>query len=208
MAIGDRIRFAIVSDGPSQRSIVLLHRVVTAETAAGATVQEMANDLDAAHAASWKAMLPDDVTYRGIRAQKYFPLPPALPFSGVGGAGLGTVVDDVLGPQVCGAITWRTQAAGRAFRGRSYIPFPPKVAGTAAMRPTGAYQAFIGIWAGVWLPQRITVGAAGTSTTKLVLQSRKTLATITDITAFLVRNYWTTQRRRSDVQRPDLIGPI
>lgn len=191
-----------------QAGLNLIHWVCTTNTGAGGTDTQFAISLDALLAPLLKPMMPSIATYYGVGVQQIWPLPlTALNISaahtGVGSGGLAPVP-----PQVSGIITMNTGLAGRANRGRVYVPFPAAafVDGTLTT-PTGAYQILLtAVFNALATPITITVGG-GTSVMTPGVYHRTTHA-VSAFTTGRVNPKWATQRRRGNYGRANPYPPF
>lgn len=88
------------------------------------------------------ALMAPSASYLGaiMYHTQLIPLPAAV--YSTRGAGAGTATGDPLPGQVCGIFTQRTALAGRANRGRKYVPFPSEAdnEGTSNGKPTADYK--------------------------------------------------------------------
>jgi len=188
-------------------SINVLHYRVTQVTGAGKFDQDIADAFDANFAATYKAFISNDASYRGEIAQKIFPLPMTLAHTSVVGQGPGTaVIGDMLPPQVSGIITKQTGGAGRAKRGRIYMPFPGEDDTTDSI-PNVVYIARLQATLTAFI-NAVVVGIAPDTVTLLpTLFKRSAPQADTLLTTVVAREYWATQRRRSQLGGPD-VSPI
>lgn len=208
MAVGDRYRVIPVIDLADVRAVMVHNFMVSSQSGNGAGAQAIAEYFDELLDQQLKSLIPSVATYRGIKAQRYYPAPPDLPRVGTAGAGVGLAGPECLSPQTAGLITWRTLQAGRAFRGRSYVPFPTEGSNDATGRPSAGYQNALLGYANLLLPTHV-VGAGGdTSSLILILQSQEFTVDQTPITSAVIRDYWGTIRRRGRAQGPDVTGPL
>lgn len=190
----------------SQLGINVCHYRV-ANVTASPTDQDAANALDAIAAPLYQQLLPQAVTYHGVRLRvaKVLPAPMAVTTSLL--AGPGTIASDVMSLQTCGMVTKRTVLAGRAYRGRMYIPFPPETRNDPTGVPSAAYVADLATLAtAICLSVTPVAGGGGTCDLIPVLYHRGT-ASSTDLSTIVARRKWATQRRRSDYGKPNLIPP-
>jgi len=110
--------------------------------------------------------------------------------------------------QVSGIISVKTALAGKAFRGRLFIPFPTITMSTGAPPiPTAGYQTNLDALAVAWLTPWAVTSAGGNATATPVIFHRprkpplppRTIDNTGDpIVSFLEPASWATQRRRGD----------
>jgi len=101
--------------------------------------------------------------------------------------------------QACGIVTLLTGLYGRANRGRFFVPFPteemnettgsPNGAGIAAMEALGTF------YTSQW---NLTVDIRTGSLLPVLVHRGETPDPPTDLTGFIVRDKWGTQKRRGD----------
>jgi hypothetical protein len=203
MAVNDIIEFKIFSQAPSQVAINVRHYKITFEVGEGASLEAMAGNLAAALAPLYTPIMASNAVFAGVTARHIFPLPVRLETAIQGTATGGTAVGEALPKQVSGIITLGTGLAGRANRGRIYIPFPTEANNEANSTPDATYlQSLALIGLQLVLTRTVTVGV-NTTDIAPVIWHRETL-TSTPITMFIDRDKWATQRRRGDYGRPNV----
>ncbi len=197
MAVGDVLKVRIVTYHGAllnaHLGINVLHWRISAETALGVTLKEVADALDLTWGASYQALMSASADYRGTGVQRILPTL-SIEFPSFAGAGPGAIATDLLSGQ-CGLIHKATALGGRENRGRTYIAFPPESLNDADNKPTAAYNAALTTLAGNIDITQTIVGAGGTATLKQVIFHRETNTT-TDLTGFTTQTEWATQRRR------------
>lgn len=188
-------------------SINVLHYVVSAVTGAGKFDQDIADRIDLELGPPYKAYLSADSGYRGVIVQKIFPLPALLPVSSIVSQGPGTrVTGDTLPGQICGIITKRTLGAGRAKRGRVYVPFPGEDDTTDGQPNAGYITALNGLLTP--LVNSLVVGIApDTLLIEPVIFHRAIPGSPDPVMITQSRQYFATQRRRGEVSGPD-VSPL
>ena len=186
----------------NQLGINVNHFEVSTVGTPPATDQDFANQWDTVMNFWLKNCLAADCLYYGASVQRVLPLPrtPLAFTTASQGAGLDAGVS--LPNQVTGLVTFLTGSAGRAYRGRNYMPFPsaseeqpevPKVAYVAAVQNYG--NAVVNFH---------TVAGMGAALVQHVIRHRSGSAP-TNTTAALARRKWATQRRRGDYGRPNSV---
>jgi hypothetical protein len=206
MALNDIVMARIVCTLGNQTAFTVRHYKSTIYAGALDTRQALATALDTGLAATWKNAMSNEATYRGVMVKRIFPLPPTVDSFTIASAGLGAVVGTALPKQTSGVVSLRTANAGRAFRGRAYIPFPSEVDNIANGLPQAAYNtALVNIGIALLLTKSVVNGPTSETWTP-VLYHR--LSNTTDpLTAAIARNFWATQRRRGDFGAQNL-SPI
>jgi hypothetical protein len=188
-------------------SINVLHYEVIAVTGTGKFDQDIADRVDLELGAPYKGILTPDSGYRGVIIQKIFPLPMSLPIDSIVSQGPGTrAAGDTLPGQVCGIITKRTSGAGRAKRGRLYVPFPGEDDSTDGL-PNAGYITAINTLLTPLVNSLVVGIGADTVTIQPVIFHRAAPGTSDAITFTQSRLYFATQRRRGEVNGPD-VSPL
>jgi hypothetical protein len=192
--------YCLQSISPQQLGLNVLHYKVLASLGTSPPEQDIADAFAGSSAAVYKALLSQDAEFYGVGIQKIFPLPKPVATFSANGRGAGTDAFSLMPTQVTGLLTWRTEFAGRAFRGRSYLPFPAKDASSGDEIPGAAYLANLFSWATA-ISAPLTVGGGGnTRRFELGIWQRHSSAWVA-VHDFLVRRKWATQRRRGDYGR-------
>lgn len=178
---------------------------VTAIAGTGSDYGTCATTFDALFGPALRSCLPTVGSYVATHVQRVYPLPVLVFNEATINAGAGSSAGTPLPTQCCGIITIKTNQAGRAFRGRRYIPFPTSSFDTGNGVPTAAYVTFLNVIGnGLSLPT--TVGGGGnTVTCTPVLYHRKTPATPTVVTAAYGVAKFATQRRRGSYGQPNTL---
>jgi hypothetical protein len=149
-------------------------------------------------------LLANNARYVGVALQRLSPLPLSVVITDNTNQANGTGGANELPLQVSGIVTLKTNLAGRANRGRMYIPFPPVAAQGTDGHPTNGYVTAVDTLAAIAiLPQ--TVGTAPNQVVLTPVVYHKRLNTTTDITDKVARQRWATQRRRGDYGKPNPI---
>jgi hypothetical protein len=171
------------------------------------TEQTLVNNLDGTLAPLYKPMLFNGASYIGCDLQYVSGLPPyEVQLVSFSNTGIGTGGASALPSQVSGIYTLRTSRAGRGYRGRSYIPFPPAAATTNGPPPlmTSTYQINLTALATqvTGVSTMSTGGALYDLDWCILHQSPSDVkGTTTPITGFQVGSLWATQKRRGDFGR-------
>jgi hypothetical protein len=170
----------------------------------GATDNEIADYFEAALASLYKAAMTDTAAWYGLLVQKIFPLPPYAHQVSRVHAGAGIAGNTPASPELCGLIAAKTPLAGRAFQGRSYIPFlDANEVQADGIHGTNTYVTrLLAISGVIYIPQTV-VGGSGSSVLKPVLYHRQgniagttTPNSTTDISAVDAEQLLAVQRRR------------
>lgn len=116
------------------------------------------------------------------------------------GATSGTSGSVSLPRQTSGLISWYTGQAGRAYRGRSYIPFPSQAQNGTDGFPNGGYTGVLAAVATALLGLTAISASGRTATIALVIRQRKLVA-YQGVVSWIGRPVWATQRRRGSYGR-------
>jgi hypothetical protein len=149
---------------PSQVGINVMHWQVTSTVGVGVSQQLIAAALDTRIAALYKNLISSSVTYRGVIIQKVWPLPRVVAEFSVASTSGGSTAATQAPTQVAGLVSFRTAKAGRAFRGRMYLPFLGSGSIDAGGNATAPYVTALQAFATALIPA-LTVTSAGNSNT-------------------------------------------
>lgn len=128
--------------------------------------------------------------------------------SSITGQGVGTQIGDPLPSQVCGLISRRASGAPPRHRGRFYVPSTTEVYNSSNGDPTAAYLTDLADL-NLYLRSDVTqvVGAnSATFRPKLVqFNAQGQVVDYWTVDSCLSRSRWATQRRRGEINRPDVM---
>jgi hypothetical protein len=202
LAVGNILKFSVWCVDGGQAAVNAYYFNVVAVTGSPATDQDAGDVFINNISASIKAIINANASFNGVVTQRVFPLPLTADVFSVTGAGVGTGGSPALPKQCSGLVSWYTALAGRAKRGRSYIPFPSSTMDTGDGVPTAGYVTLLGTHStAVNTSTAVSVGGRG-ATLGQVLFHRAT-NTFDVITSKLPRAQWATQRRRGAYGRPN-----
>lgn len=188
----------------AQAGIMVSHWLVSAVAGTGATDQTIADGFSNSFATQIRALLASAATYVGATAQKIRPLPIAVFAQSTQGAGVGALLGDAMPGQVSGLFTLRTALAGRANRGRKYVPFPSEQVNDTNGTPTVAYLSSLTALRTLFTAGA-TAGSGGNTVNMDPVIYHRTAGTTTLITGGFNRTKWATQRRRGSLAAADRI---
>jgi len=203
MPVNDVLEVRVFCKHANQQSINIVHFQITAVVLPEPTHDIIATVLSGNFGTIYRDMMTNQATYDGVGVRKVFPLPMSSETFGTAAAGGGTVLGDALPKQIAGLLSWRTDLAGPANRGRTYVPFPSETDNDTGAVPTAAYVTKL-VTMGNALGGPITVPNAGGSATLNRRIFHRATSTVTPVTFFFTRNRWATQRRRGDFGRPNV----
>jgi hypothetical protein len=208
MAVNDIYRITLGTQWGNQAGLMVSHWVTTAEDGNGASQQEIANKFDTEFRIPMLPLLHVGAFWYGAKAQKIYPGGAAVPSLSTAPIAAGTGGLAGLPPQVSGLITLRTAFAGRAYRGRQYVPFPSEQASDDTTgRPTTAYNTALNGLAAKYVLEMV-VGASPNVTRLRCGIFRRSNNTINYVLSTSSRGIWATQRRRGDFGRTNPSGPF
>jgi hypothetical protein len=197
-ALGDILQYKMSSWCDSQLGLNVLHYKVTLMTGSPPTLAKMLQTIDDAMAPLMIPMLSSDAQYLGASLQHIQPLPVSMETFYTVNAAVGGSAPEVLPKQTALVLTKQSTLAGRANRGRLYIPFPSEGANTTLGIPAAAYLALAATFANQ-MASIITV--AGTTGLTPIIYQRKFPGSSQVINTVRVNNRWGNQRRRGDYGR-------
>jgi len=141
--------------------------------------------------------------YRGAGVQVIGPGGVALEVYDNGSATAGTGGTQALPQQTAGLVNAVTALAGRNQRARKFVPFPPDAFNTTTTgQPTGAYRTLLtSIGSAFYTTNTFTSGGNSATLIPVVDTTYTVLPRV--ISSFMASLYWSQQRRRSFLRRPD-----
>ena len=172
------------------------HYKVTGVVGAGTTALVAANMFHSVFGPIYAGIMSTDSYFYSALVQKIHPLPLATAVESTLASNQGTRVFDILPNQVCGSITLTTALAGQGYRGRLYVPYPTEDDNDDG-HPNAAYILSLAGFATQLHTSIVAGGVADNVTFSPVLWKRET-RTETPVLSAVVRDYWTTQRRRNN----------
>lgn len=203
MPVGDIMQVTFVCHTGQQAGLNIRHYRVDAIVLPEPPIQAAADQMSSNFAAAYQALMSNQATFLGALVRRVRPLPPSSPVQGILLSGPGTVGGDILPKQTTGVITVRTALAGRANRGRIYVPFPAETNSDTAGAPTAGYVTNLTALANMHAAVFTVAAGLGSATWTPVIFHR-VAGTATPVTTALARPFWGTQRRRGDFGRPNL----
>lgn len=206
LVVGDIIETKVFSKLGEQVAINVYHYRCSAFTGVSRTDQEIANSMESVGGPKYKAAMPGAALHLGTTVQII--QGGVLPVRAVSvtEAGVGARAADALAPQLAVLVRKNTGIAGRANRGRVYLPFFAEDEEDANGEVNAAGQAAATVIAAYYLNQ-INIAAGGSSVTLDPIIWQRTDRTYVNITSYTVRSLFATQRRRSLINKPDAFGP-
>lgn len=196
MPLGDIVKVRFLTFTSRQIGVNVTHWQVTAQTGPSLPLPQIALKFDQIFAPLYKNLLAEQATYRGVGVQRVVPVPPSQESTSASLPGVGLAAGEPLPGQIAGLLSFKTQFAGRKFRGRLYVPFPSEIqnAPPDATPSPGYITALQNLGTALLQP----VQADDTTnfvTLRLGIFHRPT-NTIDQVLSFVPLSNWATQRRR------------
>lgn len=204
LALGDILKTRIVTFMNDQLGEMVMHHRVASVGSPAATDADFCGMFDAAVAPLLKAIISSQTQYIGVGVQHIWPLPLIVETTTRANFGVGTNGAASNPTQVSGLIHWKTVKAGRAFRGRSYVPFPSGIYTAADGQPGGTYVADLGNLLGAMGSNYVVTTGGRLATVVSTLWHRVT-HTYDDILSGAASGRYATQRRRGDMGRLNVV---
>lgn len=160
--------------------------------------------LDGLFAPLIKPMINNNATYRGVTLQIHRVTSDYVAQVSTAHTGAGTGGAVSLPRQTAGLTGWKTALAGRAFRGRTYWPFPSASADVGDGSPTAAYVTLMTSMASAVLGVAFLGDGTNYTNVSMVLRAKPTKGvpwSTTPILQGIDSNFWATIRRRGSYGR-------
>lgn len=207
VALNDILSLQVICNNVEQTSFNTFHYIITATAPPAPFVSDVGVAFDTLMAPLFKACMSANSVYEGVRAQKIAPLPVTAQALISAHTGAGTAGGNDLPRQTAGLISWKTDLAGRGFRGRTYVPFPSSTFLTPGGHTTAGYQTAVLAIANAAIGFTAVAAGGGSCGLLLGVYHRKTLTITPIVSPARVRLFWATDRRRGDFGRPN-VSPI
>ena len=193
--VSDILECEVLTAFSNQIGVNILHYNVRTVVNGGVSLQFMANQYDSLIHANYKNVICNQATYRGIGLTNVT-APRTQQAVATANAGVGSGGANMIPTQVRGLISWYSNTAGRRFRGRTYIPFPPVNGATSAGDPLAAYVTLLDAVRVIMLGPLVFTSGANSTTLALGIYHRKDVPpTASDVAISVTRNRFATQRR-------------
>lgn len=195
LALGDTLSVQFGTYWNGQAGINTLH-VQVVQAVGLPTLADVAKGYDDLVHAAYKDLLTSTATYYGVRAQRITPLPRSMAEISTLHTGVGLGGTEGMPGQVSGIIGWATAKAGRAFRGRIYIPFPDENDhNNNTNAPSDSYILRLKTLGDILAAEQTVTNGVNTATLLPCIWHRKGIANTTILEA-RPRLKWATQRSR------------
>lgn len=149
LAVGNLLRTRFWCVATDQAAVNTMYWSVVASSGAPTTDLNAADEFDFFMGPFYKAQMPSSCSYQGCTVQ-VVTHPPMTPQVGRASAGAGTLGTIAMPRQVASLVSFKTASAGRRYRGRVYLPFPPVGAAEGDGTMTAAYAVIIAQWSAQW----------------------------------------------------------
>lgn len=203
IAVGDVFRLVVVTRCRNQNGLMVFYAKVTAKTGADTQVLDVANVVSDGISQIIKGAMSELAFFQGVQASRIFPVATDTQL-GETGAGEGTVAGDCISTQTSGLVKMTTGLAGRANRGRKYVPFPGETDNTVQAKPSDGYLNKLTLLGAFLLDPLVVNNVAEDGTVTVEFGLKKTGGSnVLKFTGFNARREWATQRRRSQINRAD-----
>lgn len=194
-----QVRFITADPDRQQIAVIVRHWKCTSFSGTGGNGAAMLAVLAATYPSLLKAMMHNNAEYKGMFLDYIQQTPQPVSDVDVTGAGVGAINADPAPPLLAGIVTWRTQYAGRSYRGRTYFPFPPVTALDTDSRPTTTYKGLLDDFADQYEGNTVLADlGGGNSSTMYPCVYSRLLNAAQLITTYQVQSYWGEQHRRGD----------
>lgn len=200
------VKVACFSNG--QLGLNVHHYEVQARTGFGTTDLFAAVYFDNLFAPLYKALLGNNASYYGVNVQVVSRVAKLASVTSAFNTGVGSGVTECLPGQVCGVISKTTALAGRARRGRAYVPFPARQFNDLVLDlPTAGYKLLLDALADA-MDNAHVIGGVGSSDTLFPVLFRPATGVRQTIRQCVARRAWGTQRRRGNYGSPNAFPPF
>lgn len=205
---GDIMLATLACFNTNQVGLNNTHWLALSHTGVGADDEDLALYLDTTLAPMYKLYLGAQASWYGVRVQKQLPLPKPVAAISAGFIGPGTGSAATLPGQAAAVMTKRTLLAGRAYRGRIYLPFAAQAMNNATTnKPEPAAMALFNA-IGTALAGNITVGTVPNQTVLQPVLFHRRTGTTTPLQEMTAAGAWGTQKRRGNYGRPNVYPPF
>lgn len=202
--VNDVLELKIFCSAADQLGINVRHFRVASVEGAGLPLDALADTVSGILAPLYIAALGTNSRFEGVTLRKVWPLPLTLAFPDTSDASAGAVASDTLPRNVAGLIKLGSIEAGRAKRGRMYIPFPTEDHNDANGHPNAGYTGLLqAIGDSMVGPQLWKTAGDGFSVVGVLFRRLGGLQTV--LTEAFPRKIWGRQIRRGDTGRTNQI---
>ena len=198
IASGDNVQLSQYCQYGDQLGINVLWYEVLIDASVLLPAQQVADAVATATAPLYADLVGITAQYQGCKLAKPLLIPqPAPVYSSL--PTIGTITGDPLPSQICGVVSWRTNLAGRSYRGRSYLPFPAEADNNVDEIPSTDYMTRLSTWASFTKSMNLVIDTHDVTMNLMVYS--KTEGVFNYVTDYVGRRKWGTQRRRGQFGR-------
>jgi len=202
VAVGELYRCVLYTRADDQLGLMVRHFRIAGINAGVPTELGICNQQELLLAGLVKPLMAGTAEWRGLTIQKISPLPSRVEVFSNAALGGGTAGAVLMPRQVSGLVKLGSENAGRANRGRLYIPFPATTDDTVDGHPSAGYQVNAAALADALIGSKLA-GPVGNTANIIWVVRHAPAFTTTDLTTRVVRERWATQKRRGDFGRPN-----
>lgn len=187
----------------AQNQLNVFHAKLLSNTDLGASQTEIANEISSQLGPFLKSIIPATSVYQGVRVREVAPGVSQIT-AGDSTAGDGELAGDPMPDHVCALVSLRNPTAPIRIRGRLYLPSPDESQSDVNGRPSTAYRGVIATGlAALYGTPIVAEGTEGDSTLRLGFFAPSAEDLFFYVENLIVRQQWTSQRRRRPMSRPD-----
>ena len=169
----------------------------------GATMTECAAELSSQLGPFMKSIIPATSVYQGCRVRQVAPGVSQIVASD-NSNGEGTLALEPLPDHVTCLVSLRNPDAPIRIRGRIYLPSPSEGENDATGKPSGTYRgAILSALGPLYADPIVAEGIGGDTTMRLGIFAPSAEDLFFYVENVIVRQQWTSQRRRRPISRPD-----
>lgn len=205
LANDDLLEMRVICYYGSQIAVNVYHYRTTNLTVVSGdvTTADMAQQMSGVLQVPYINLMPTTARFFGCGVRRLTPTL-TLEDGWAGDEAGGTESATVLPSQTCGLVTLLTGLGGRSQRGRKYFGFPAHTFMTAASLADATYRGRMADVIDLYLAGGTIVGVDGT-TIDLVAVLKHLNNTHNDVTSYITRSQWGTQKSRGSYGRPNTL---
>lgn len=201
VAVGDLLRVRVGTFQGAQAGFNIRYSRISAVDGDSADLGQIALEYAQNINNAYKALMTEHAEFIGVGITLLTGpgAPDSLEFADTTLRGPGAVTGDPLPKQCCGLVKLNSDESGRKGRGRMYVAFPSEDQSDVGQKPDTQYQINLASLA-VWFVGSFTVGVGpNTASLQHIVTVTAAGAQGPDLTNFVVRDSWATQRRRGSL---------
>lgn len=205
MAVGDVYELAAYHRTADQQNQVnVTHWRVENIAGTGLGLQQIADDLSGLWGGIIQLYIPATTTYQGCKFRRVFPNPTNVIQTEQGNTA-GSLVGDPLPSNVSMLISKRSYTAPVFVRGRTFLPSPDETENDATGAPGAAYRTSVkAAFDALYTIDQVLGSLPDQITVRNGIYRRNHSPVFYPTDYCLYRRFWTSQRRRRPISRPDI----